>query len=275
MCKKIIIIFLIFFQAISCNGEEPDNNCSKELSVPEKNKKFLLLNSAGIGIITAWGIAKWDYFSKAPHSGSEGWFEQSTDEGGADKLGHLYTSYVLTHGLSYIYEKYCLSQNDAYLYGALSSFAIMGYMELGDSFSEYGFSYEDMISNIAGCAFGYFLLKKPELADKIDLRWEYGFDPESADFFTDYENSKYLIAVKLNGFEPVKKSFLKHIELHAGYYSRGFSGDEHKKERNVYIGIGFNLTGLFKKLSFKKTGTILNYIQIPGTSLQLKHDLSR
>lgn len=273
--KKILALIIVCITAVPClSAEQTHNINNNHLSPSEQNTKLLAVNAAGIGLITAWGIAKWDYFSTQPHSGSEGWFENSTEEGGADKLGHLYTSYALTHGLSYLYRKLDFSQDHAALYGTLSSFAIMGYMELGDSFSEYGFSHEDMIANIAGCALGYVLLKNPKLADKIDLRWEYGFHPDGTDFLTDYDNSKYLLALKLNGFETTRKSFLKHIELHAGYYTRGFSDEEDKKERNLYLGIGFNLPDLLKRHSFTKTGAVLNYIQVPGTYVQIKHDLN-
>ncbi|WP_186441102.1 DUF2279 domain-containing protein [Desulfamplus magnetovallimortis] len=236
--------------------------------------KSLSVSLAGIGVITAWGVLKWDYFSQAPHAGSEGWFANTTEEGGADKLGHLYTSYAVSRGLSSLYENWCFTKDNAALYGSLSSFAIMGYMEFGDSFSEYGFSYEDMISNFLGCTAGYLLHKNPDLASKFDLRWEYGFEPDDADFSTDYENSKYLLALKFNGFETINKTFLKHFELHMGYYVRGFSDDEVKKERNIYFGIGLNLTDLFRRYSWKKTATLLNYIQIPGTYLQYKHGFS-
>jgi hypothetical protein len=59
-----------------------------------------------------------------------------------------------------------------------------------------------------------------------------------------------------------------------GYYARGFSDDKDKKERNFYLGIGLNLTDLFRRYSWKKTAVVLDYIQIPGTYLQYKHDFN-
>ena len=35
-----------------------------------------------------------DYF-QTPHTGKEGWFGHDTPEGGADKMGHLYSSYLM------------------------------------------------------------------------------------------------------------------------------------------------------------------------------------
>ena len=272
--KSLLCCIFFCLVAVTGSAQERFSKCTSELSLSEKNTKSLSVSLAGIGVITIWGALKWDYFSQSPHAGSEGWFANTTKEGGADKLGHLYSSYVISHALSSLYENWCFEKENAALYGSLSSFAIMGYMEVGDSFSEYGFSYEDMIANFLGCAAGYLLYKYPDLAGKFSLRWEYGFKPNGTDFLTDYDNSKYLLAVKLNGFESVNKTFLKHFELHMGYYARGFSDDKDQKERNFYLGIGLNLTDLFHRYSWKKTAVVLDYIQIPGTYLQYKHDFN-
>jgi hypothetical protein len=94
---------------------------------------------------------------------------------------------------------------------------------------------------------------------------EYKLNTESfADFTTDYENSKYLLALKLNGFDFARSGFLKHIELHVGYYTRGFSDPDADKERNVFVGIGFNLTDLFRRHSYNRTATLFNVLSNTG-----------
>ncbi|NOX43632.1 MAG: DUF2279 domain-containing protein [Gammaproteobacteria bacterium] len=148
-------------------------------------------------------------------------------------------------------------------------------MELGDSFSDFGFSYEDLIANTLGSAIGYYLYRNPELSRKIDIRWEYGLHRESNDFTTDYENTKYIVALKLNGFETTRKNFLKHFEIHFGYYARGFDEAIDRKERNLYIGIGLNLTDLFRRYSYKKTAIrrqqlFLNMYRYPVLILSIK-----
>ncbi|MDA3870376.1 MAG: DUF2279 domain-containing protein [Gammaproteobacteria bacterium] len=266
---------LILLFAISYHAVAQVDDCGTETSLEQQQRRVIRANLAGIGVVTAWGIAKWDYFSNSPKATSEGWFQNDTDSGGADKLGHLYTSYVTAHGLSYLYETWCINKDDAALYGALSSLMILGYMEAGDSFSPYGFSKEDFIANSVGSLLGYYLYLKPDWASKIDLRWEYGFHPNHSDFTTDYENSKYLLALKLNGFEYFRSSFLKHIEIHAGYYSRGFSDHMETRERNLYVGIGLNLTDLLRRHDYRKTSTLLRYIQIPGTYVEFEKDMNK
>lgn len=273
--KKCLFAILVCLLSSIANASELIDGCSLELSFAKKNEKLINVNLTGIGLVTVWGVTKWDYFSNSPQSRSEGWFQNNTKSGGADKLGHVYTSYVTAHGLSRLYKSWCFDKNDAALYGALSSFAILGYMEVGDAFSDHGFSKEDLFANSLGVLFGYYLYKDQELANILDLRWEYGFDPQTSDFVTDYENSKYLFALKLNGFEFARSSLLKHFEIHLGYYTRGFSNPGVVKQRSVFFGIGINLTDLFRRHSYRKTAVFLKYFQVPGTNVEFDRDLNK
>jgi hypothetical protein len=238
-----------------------------QISKEEKTRTVLVSTATGMGVVTVWGVLNWDYFTKSPNQGSEGWFGKGTEHGGVDKLGHMYASYIFSHGLAAFYEHKDFSRHEAGLYGSLTSWVIMGYMEFGDSFSEFGFSHEDLIVNSAGCLMGYLLYTQPQLASKIDLRLEYGVHPTQSDFTTDYENMKFSVALKLNGFEAPKKTFLKHMELHFGYYAEGFEDDDKKKERYTYMGVGINLTDLFQRRGYAKTATVLKYVQVPYTSV--------
>lgn len=269
--KSLLSLLCAFGLAINPSGQAsdtPQNSACGADSTALAQDKIIKTNLTGIGIVTAWGVANWDYFTRSPHAQSEGWFGNNTDEGGADKLGHLYTTYITAHGLAHWFESECVAKDDAALYGALSSLAILGYMEVGDAFSDYGFAYEDMVANSVGAVLGYYLYKDAALAKKLDLRWEYGVHPNKKDFTTDYENSRYLAALKFNGFEFGQKPGLKHLELHAGYYSRGFADANARKERKPFIGIGLNITDLFNRRGYKKTATALRYLQVPGTAIR-------
>ncbi len=43
---------------------------------------------------------------------------------------------------------------------------------------------------------------------------------------TDYSGQRYLLALKLSGFERFSRTPLRLVELHAGYYARGFTKEE-------------------------------------------------
>jgi len=231
----------------------------------DKHEKLLVVNAGSVAFITAWGIAKWDYGQRSPHMQSEGWLGNDTKEGGADKLGHLWSTYVFGESLSNLYEGWGYNHDQAASYGALSSFAIMGFMEVGDSFSNYGFAYEDLITNALGSVAGYLMYKYPDFARKVDLRWEYAPAFDRTDFFTDYEHTKYLVALQLGGFDRLEGTPLEYLELQLGYYSRGFETQRADRERNLYIGVGLDLSRLFRKAGCEKFCKVFHYYQPPYT----------
>jgi len=70
------------------------------LTDEELRNRVIYTNLIGAGVVTAWGIAFWDYFTIDPVVGDEGWFGEDTKYGGADKLGHLYSTYLWSLGFS-------------------------------------------------------------------------------------------------------------------------------------------------------------------------------
>lgn len=241
-----------------------------------KEDKLLYTNLAIGGAIIGWGIANWDYGSRSPRASNEGWFGRNTKHGGADKLGHAYMTYVFTHSFSWLYKKWGYENDDAALYGTFSALAMQTLMEVGDSFSSHGFSWEDMVMNAVGAGAGYLTRTHPNLARKVDFRVEYNPKFDTADVFTDYENQKYLMAVKLDGFDAVPDNPLRYVELHLGYYTRGYkSGIPEARRRNVYVGVGLNVSRLLKQWRLPIASTITRYYQVPGTSLQFNKDLDR
>ncbi len=239
-----------------------------------KQDKLLLTNVGGIIAITGYGILNWDYFTRSPHAQSEGWFGRDTSEGGADKLGHFYTTYTLSHIFSNRLECWGYSTKKAAMWGTLTSLSLMQFMEFGDSFSEYGFAKEDFFMNCLGGLAGYISYRYPELSQKVDFRVEYVPDFSTADILTDYENTKYLAAIKLSGFEAIKSELLKNLEIHVGYYTRGYSSNSDNKSRTLYLGLGIIFSRILKKASWHKTSTFLNYYQPPFTYISIKNDLN-
>lgn len=235
---------------------------------PDADQKVLLTQIGIIGFITAWGVTNWDYGARDPHTVDEGWFAQSTAEGGADKTGHFYSTYALGHGLTALFRHYGYDHHRAARVGALGALAAMTYMEIGDSYSPYGFSREDAAMNLAGAAAAWLLAEHLSLADKIALRGEYWPDGNTGgDLFTDYENWRYYATLKLDGFERMPAA-LRWIELHAGYCARGYADEiAGNEQRYRFVGIGLSLTKLARVSGFRRTATLLDYWQPPHTML--------
>jgi len=269
--RLIVILFLILSSLCSqetSSFRDSDNNGSK--------KDILYTNLVGAAVITAWGVVNWEYGESSLSRDDEEWFGRETESGGADKLGHFYATYAVGSGLSGLYESWGYTEQDAALYGSLSSFFLLNYMEMGDAFSsEFGFSYEDFIMNTIGAFSSYLFYTNPELSKRVDLRVEYIPSFDTADVITEYEKMKYLIALKGEGFESVTNPYLKYTELHLGYYTRNYKGGySQESERIVYLGIGINLSRVFRENGHTKTARFLNYYQLPYTYLPLERDLN-
>ena len=85
------------------------------------------------------------------------------------------------------------------------------------------------------------------------------------------------MALRLSGFEDLKETPLKYVELQLGYHAEGFKKDEEayfpEKRTELYVGIGINLTEVFFKPVKKYTknplvdyaDTFFRYYQAPGT----------
>jgi hypothetical protein len=262
-------------QKVATEEEEP---ATREHKIPSEERKFLtrgqktlLLNAGSMAAILIYGFAKWEYGESSFHFETERWFQRDTKYGGADKLGHFWSSYAMSHLYSYVYRKWGYTESEANLYGALSNLGFQTFMEVADGFSpSQGFSYEDMIMNIVGSGVGYIWGKYPSLAREIDFRMEYKpeFNSRDLGFSNNYERQRFLIALKADGFDFIKNPYLRYLEFHVGYYARGYKHyeeggpDDHR--RKIYVGLGFNVSRLVQK--YVKT-TVFDYIQIPYTSV--------
>jgi len=272
--RMFVAVFVLLFVS-GFSAAVPAEEKSTWYENLSKEKKALLLNAVAGAAILTWGAFTWDYGEEAPHFQGEGWFGKDTPEGGADKLGHAYSAYALSHLFYYQYQRWGYDQKHAIRFGCLSSLGVTTLMEIGDSFSEYGFSCQDALFNVIGAAIGYGMVKYPEVARKVDFRVEY--DPfregeHKRDFLTDYERLKYILAVKLEGFDAFRDNTLKFFELQVGYSTRGYedydedTGEHDSRRRKIYVGVGLNIGKLLEPLWKTK---IFNYVQVPYTYIPL------
>ncbi len=229
-------------------------------------RDFLLASSA----ITAWGVNKWDWFHDSPKIHREGWFGANTATGGSDKTGHMFTTFFLSEILIWDFRR----NNIAYAEekAALTSIAAMTLLEVGDSTSRrFGFSPEDLIADSLGAGTSYLLAKHPDLDNKIDFRIEYTPSKGSngkVDQVADYSGMKHLFAIKGSGFKSLQHTPLKYLEIHLGYYTRGYRSYDkgyYEKSRNPYVAIGINIQRVFNN---KPITRFLEYYQPPGTYVE-------
>lgn len=274
---RLFFVSLCFFLISSAWAQEDaSSQTQEEEGFFTRGQKVLLLNVGAMAAIAAYGILKWDYGEETFNVADEGWFERESKYGGADKLGHFWSSYALSHFISWVYREWGYTDSEANFYGVLSNLGIQTFMEVADGFSSQGFSYEDLIMNIVGSGAAYIWGRYPNLARKIDLRMEYtpDFSTDDSSFSTNYENQKFLIALKADGFDAIKNPYLKYLEFHVGYYARGYDDYSRRgpddRRRYVFVGLGFNVSRLLQ--IFIPT-RVLDYIQIPYTSINWSFNL--
>ena len=236
-----LIISFIFIGNESFSQEklydDSDSNIFKQAPI------IVALNTATIVSI---GIFKWDWGSGRFAFKNEGFFGANTANGGADKTGHLWTGYTLSNINMHFLKKSGVRNYKEY--GILLAWTNLLVIELGDGLSKtYGFSLEDLLFNTLGSGISY-LRAQNEFAKKLtDLRLEITPSEFSFDAFneTNYTDLKYILALKPAAFS---KNYLKYLEFHIGYYTRGYRGvrasEYLTKNRTGYIGLSVDLHSL-------------------------------
>jgi uncharacterized protein YfiM (DUF2279 family) len=238
------------------------------------------LEAGGLALgITAIGVANWNWGSSGFHFDSEGWFGRETSSFGVDKVGHAYSTYVMTEFLGAAIRGKAQNGRGAQLTAAALSMALMTYVEVFDGFSgDHGFSWEDLVADAAGAGLSILRHTVPGLNDKLDFRLEYlpsgnvGFRPLS-----DYSGQRYIFALKLAGFDKLEDTPLRFVELQGGYHARGFSERDRKMgvepRRALFVGLGFNLQQLLSRDRgsgsnvVRSARSVLEYVQVPYTAI--------
>ncbi len=234
---------------------------------------------------TALGIRTWDWgSSKRFRTNNEGWFGKDTGSGGADKLGHAFMSYAITNVLTDRLERQNLPVERAALSAAITTQLLMTYVEVFDGYSnDHGFAREDMVMNLLGSGLAYARAVTPDLREKLDFRMEYqqsgykGFRP-----FSDYEGQKYLLALKLGGFDALRNTPLRYFELQLGYDTRGFAKEAaaagFERRRESFVGVSINLNSLLfgergqSESELKNAGRLFfEHINVPNTAARSTH----
>jgi hypothetical protein len=283
---KTITACLLLSSAV-CHAE-PVVESNKTLTIGQAAKELKWELGGLTGSILYLGLKEWDWGSSSFRFNNESWFGMNTGSGGADKLGHLYSTYIMDEFLTNRLYYKTGNLKDAALKGAIFSGGLMLLVEAFDGVSsDHGFSYEDLIMDGMGVGISYLKNTVPELKNKLDLRVEYHRSKaDKGHPITDYTGYNYSAVLKLGGFKKLRTTPLKYLELQLGYHTEGFKKDDRayfkKKKAELYAGIGLDLSEvLFKPLKTQTDSelvdyadTFFRYYQAPGiyttTSLQTR-----
>lgn len=253
------------------------------------------------GVLVGIGLRDWDWGGSKFATIDEGWFGSNTRHGGMDKIGHAFSTYVISDLLTDRISANSTNPTGAAITGAVLGFGIMGLAESVDGFTgKHRFSREDIIANGAGAVFSVIRNAVPGLKDKLDFRLMHtpasferpGVTPDEFTIIPPYERQRYIMAVKGSGFETFRSTPLRYLELQGGFDARGFGDNERKLnypiERTFYVGVGLNLNEIlfgdvpYRNLSQYRdtsagwaTRKALEYLQVPYTSVYHGNRFSR
>ncbi|MFH1495446.1 MAG: DUF2279 domain-containing protein [Pseudomonadota bacterium] len=263
-------------------------------TLTEAQKQFrtrIMIGGAATALLW-YGSTHWwsDSMSSDFRTVDEGWFGQDTYTGGADKLGHMYSTYVGTRILARAFEWAGHDSQSAAWLAAATAWGSMLAVEIGDGFSSrYRFSKEDLVMNTLGTGLGLLLEKNPELDAMLDFRLMYRPSSDARrvnqiDPIDDHSGQTYLLAIKASGIPSLRRiEPLRYFELALGYGTRGYEpnlGEE--RSRHVYYGISLNVAELLGMTAFKNSpgsrtqrvsNGVLEVLQIPGTVALADHKL--
>ncbi len=239
------------------------------------------------GAFMLYGLARWEWGkTHGFRFRDEGWFEQNTYAGGADKISHLYFSYLVDRISYNFYIKNGLSNDDSLKHSVYLSSFIGLLIELGDGFSHYGFSSTDLISDLVGVGLGHLLNRSAVLDELIGLQFSFARESSPTEYkkenyynqVADYNNQKYLLNFRFAGV-PTLKDWVgtRYINLDLGYYTRGygsFRSAQIPPTRSTFVGVSLNFSQLLKDLYPRSdfafyTASFFKYYQLPYISNEI------
>ncbi len=210
----------------------------------------------------------------------EGWFGKDTGSLGSDKMLHAFDTYLIAEILHMrLHKTTHASQGDAWVAAALAS-ALMAANELSDGIEpDTGYSLNDIVMNSAGALFSVFRNTVPGVREKIAFKLE--IVPNSNVYSyrgrRHYEQQRYMFSIKGRGFEGLKNTPLRFLDLQLGYYASNFlksdiqAGEEPR--RHLFVGVGLNVGEILfgrNKTGFSRhADRVLDYLQLPYTSVRL------
>lgn len=250
----------------------------RRLQRARRNSNWITVGA--LGAMAAYGIAYYDYGNTNWQAKSDGWFEPSNKDGGADKTGHAVSTHIETAAFAWINRRLGIPTKEAALRGAIGAFAVSLTMEIGDGFSDqFGSSWTDIVANTVGCTFGYFHASDPAFARLLDLRWEYfpsemALNGEISEYTTDIEGSAHLLAINVGALVSEQHSLWDLADIQIGYMARHYKDHKGPEERRPFIGVGLNVGNALRKIGLGKVAWFFDYYQVPFVSLRWSTDLN-
>lgn len=213
------------------------------------------------------------------HFKDEGFFGKNTDNIGVDKLTHAFDTYLLAEFFhNRIHNRTGASHGDA-ITAAIIASGLMAFNEISDAIEpDSGYSLQDVTMNIAGATLSVLRNTIPGMKEKFAFKVEIVPNDKvySIAGKPHYAQQRYMFSLKGAGFEKLRNTPLRFLDLQVGYFASDFLNEDRaagkEPKRHIFVGVGLNLGELLFANSRSRIGrmaySVLDYVQIPYTSVR-------
>lgn len=273
--RTLVFFFCILFSAgpsLAAGSGEDSVSASGEGPHPAR----LAIVAGGYGVVvTAAHLQNYNSWWKGERGAFH--FADDTDRNlGADKLGHMYFTYVAGDliGRSFVWAG--LEPESAFLYGGCAALAFQLYVEVEDGFHpELGFSAGDLLADAAGAGYPLAQHLVAEL-EHVRPKWSFirseRFKKGShRTVIDDYESQYYWLSFNIRELLPsVVPSFWPSFLCVAVGYGVKNLGTPAGGEGEIYLALDYDFSQLPGEGSFLTSlKHLLNYFHFPAPTIRL------
>ena len=221
-----------------------------------------------VGGIFIYGWAVWwknDYRSFRYWTNPGGFLNDGV---GIDKVGHMYTGYYIFHSTYDILKWGGHDENAAFWWATgISAFHAFG-VEVGDGFSEWGFDYQDMLSNWTGVGLSVLQQKVPFFSN-VELKWSLYYPLNRHAFIINdlYDYHIYWLSFKVNNLLPesIEPFWPDWLQFAVGYGSA-----DHGTRREFVLGFDYNIEMIpIDGTDINLVKKLLNLLHLPAPGVKL------
>lgn len=278
--NKLYLNILLIIVSFTVNGQQTDS--TKTIAIPNnpltRTQKYLIVGLAAHQ--TANFVIQYNWWwrgqEKKFNIEKDGFFDNYSL--GVDKLGHFYTSYYYYQAVN---ELMTLAKYNEKTKGIISIALPMIWavsIEMGDGFSPFGFSFEDLTANTLGVTYG---ILQRNIKPLQYLKFKMGYYPTAGYInnnfrnwvlSNDYSGHIYWLTFDMHNLVSTnyKKYFPPFLNLAIGYGVDNYGTYTNGPMENKFcIGLDWNLGSIKSKNKYIiTTRNLLDYIHFPAPGIR-------
>ncbi len=226
--------------AVPAKAAEPEATATARRHEPWYRRHSKAVAAGAVGTIYA-GVATWAYFAwfrgrdrTAWHLEHSGTFDVNSYAGGADKMGHIWATYVLSRSTSEVLRAGGWKRLPSSIAGSSLGLFFFTMSELEDAYV-WGFDPYDEVANTTGALLSALMVNVPAVDRLLDYRVEYlptsqyrksFVDSGNVDVAQDYSGESYILALHLGELPRINRPswmvWARYVDLVAGFETRNY-----------------------------------------------------